>query len=467
MNTQQALYIYNSQMLDREPLRVVDFRQLGGTAGPAFPTCIAHTAAAADEFDLAVGLLTGEVVLLSLRAQLRAAASNTRPVHSMCLNVDGSSNASRCVSLAWLPGSAGTAFVAAHRDGAVLLYHKVVGSSSDTKLLARSSSQNALRPPITQLQAPGCGGGVNAAAVSPDGQLVAAACRDGVLRVYACPGGGLVAGFKSYYGGLQCCAWSPDGRYVAAGGEDDLVAVYGLAEHCVVAYCQGHTAWLSGLAFDPWMCHTDGEQQLKAAADGGGGAAAEAAGPAASGLSAFSCSSGSEDRVYRLASVGQDCQLALWDVVVTEEAVAAAQQASSANASPERDHRPGLPPSPSKLRGGGGGGRSSSRSSSPAKRGGGGALSMFRTRSGSAPDPGALPAALATGIIAPPLPRADWPLVTPAVQLRCHPEPLSGVAFTAAGLYTACHGSAVRHWQRPPLTPTAQVRRIDSLQGMA
>ena len=78
------------------------------------------------------------------------------------------------------------------------------------------------------------------------------------------------------------------------------------------------------------MCHTDGEQQLKAAADGGGGAAAEAAGPAASGLSAFSCSSGSEDRVYRLASVGQDCQLALWDVVVTEEAVAAAQQASSA-----------------------------------------------------------------------------------------------------------------------------------------
>lgn len=44
----------------QEPLRVVDFRQLGGTAGPAFPTCIAHTAAAADEFDLAVGLLTGE-----------------------------------------------------------------------------------------------------------------------------------------------------------------------------------------------------------------------------------------------------------------------------------------------------------------------------------------------------------------------------------------------------------------------
>ena len=38
---------------------------------------------------------------------------------------------------------------------------------------------------------------------------------------------------------------------------------------------------------------------------------------------------GERDRVYRLASMGQDCQLALWDIVVTEESVAAAQQASS------------------------------------------------------------------------------------------------------------------------------------------
>ncbi len=67
------------------------------------------------------------VVLLSLRAQLKALASNTRPASSLCLNVDGCTNASRCVALAWLPGSEGTAFVAAHRDGAVLLYHKARG----------------------------------------------------------------------------------------------------------------------------------------------------------------------------------------------------------------------------------------------------------------------------------------------------------------------------------------------------
>lgn len=216
------------------------------------------------------------MVLLSLRAQLRAPASSSRPVTTLSFNPDGSANASRCVSVAWLPGTDGTALVAAHRDGAVLLYHKVVGSSSEPRLLARSSSQAQLRPPATQLQAPGGGGGASAAAVSPDGQHVAVACRDGVLRVYSYPGGGLVAGFKvrprcrlaamraagcgwlmaiaqlaavllshhscwlltasyrrsppqqSYYGGLLCCCWSPDGRYVAAGGEDDLLAVYGL-----------------------------------------------------------------------------------------------------------------------------------------------------------------------------------------------------------------------------------------------
>ncbi|KAI3429553.1 hypothetical protein D9Q98_005641 [Chlorella vulgaris] len=468
---QHFLYITDARAINREPLRVVDLRQAGGGGVVAYPTCHAHTAESSDEFDVAVGLSTGEVVLLSLRAQLKAPASNTRPISSMCLNLDGcSGSAARCVSLDWVPGSAGTAFVAAHRDGTVLLYHKVVGSSSDTKLLARSSSSHALRPPVTQLQGPGGGGGgVSAAAVSPDGLHVAAACKDGVLRVYALPGGGLVGGCKSYYGGLLCCAWSPDGRYVAAGGEDDLLAVYGLQERCVVAYCQGHSSWVSGVAFDPWMCHSEGTEQ-------------EADGPeapqeqqqqqqrqqaAAADSGASGALQGTADRVYRLASVGQDCQLALWDIVVSEDLVAAAQQAS-ANNSPERE-RPGLPPSPGKRRlGGGGGGNGGSRSSSPLKRHGSGFASSFRSRAGggSGADPGALPAALQAGIIAPPLPRADWPLVTPVVQARVHPEPACSVVFSAAAMFTACHGSCVRRWARPLLTQASLMQRVDSLQSL-
>ena len=67
------------------------------------------------------------VVLLSLRAQLRAPPTSTRPITSLSFNPDGSSNASRCVALAWLPGTEGTALVVAHRNGAVLLYHKAGG----------------------------------------------------------------------------------------------------------------------------------------------------------------------------------------------------------------------------------------------------------------------------------------------------------------------------------------------------
>ncbi|KAI7838380.1 hypothetical protein COHA_007837 [Chlorella ohadii] len=505
-SAQNFLHICYPAALDREPLRFLDFRHLGGptAAGPVFPTCHAHTPVCRDEFDLAVGLSTGEVVLLSLRAQLRAPPTSTRPITSLSFNPDGSSNASRCVALAWLPGTEGTALVVAHRNGVVLLYHKVLGSSSEPRLLARTSSQQAMKPAVTQLQGPGAGGGVNAAAVAPDGLHIAVACKDGVLRVYALPSGGLVAGFKSYYGGLHCCAWSPDGRYVAAGGEDDLVAIYGLAERCVVAYCQGHHSWVSGLAFDPWApgwVHGDTpeqqqqpqppeqpvqqqseqqqqeqqeqpEPQQAEQAQQQGQQGQQAAGALAPG--------GERDRVYRLASMGQDCQLALWDIVVTEESVAAAQQASSVNNSPERE-RPGLP-LPHKRRG---------RSSSPSKRlahaqghSSSGAESsrgsgMFRTRSSAssasaatAADPGALPAALATGLISPPLPRADWQLVTPVAQGRVHPEPCSSLVYSPQALYTACHGACLRRWARPqpgqqpaPAGPAAVQRPTSSVRS--
>jgi hypothetical protein len=38
----------------------VDLRQAGGGGVVAYPTCHAHTAESSDEFDVAVGLSTGE-----------------------------------------------------------------------------------------------------------------------------------------------------------------------------------------------------------------------------------------------------------------------------------------------------------------------------------------------------------------------------------------------------------------------
>lgn len=54
----------------------------------------------------------------------------------------------------------------------------------------------------------------------------------------------------------------------------------------------------------------------------------------------------------------------------------------------------------------------------------------------------------------------------PTRACRAHPEPASALAFSAAALFTACHGTSARAWARPPLTPAAVVQRIDSLQSM-
>lgn len=59
----------------------------------------------------------------------------------------------------------------------------------------RTTTRLHCKPPPAPLPSHAAGG-VNAAAVAPDGLHIAVACKDGVLRVYALPSGGLVAGFK-------------------------------------------------------------------------------------------------------------------------------------------------------------------------------------------------------------------------------------------------------------------------------
>ena len=84
--------------------------------------------------------------------------------------------------------------------------------------------------------------------------------------------------FESYFGSLKCVAWSPDSRFVAVGGQDDLVTIYSPRESRLVARCQGHTGFVTCIAFDPTMR--------------------------------------SEGRGYRFGSVGEDGKLLLWDFSV-------------------------------------------------------------------------------------------------------------------------------------------------------
>lgn len=68
--------------------------------------------------------------------------------------------------------------------------------------------------------------------------------------------------------------WSPDGKYVVTGGQDDLVSIWSIDEGSLLARCQGHSSWVTGVAFDKWRC---------------------------------------DGRNYRFGSVGEDCLLLLWD----------------------------------------------------------------------------------------------------------------------------------------------------------
>ncbi len=75
--------------------------------------------------------------------------------------------------------------------------------------------------------------------------------------------------YQSYYGAALCCCWSPDAKYIGVGGEDDLVAMYCVADKQVVAWGEGHSSWVSRVAFDPWVKE---ESMLPADVAGGQGA---------------------------------------------------------------------------------------------------------------------------------------------------------------------------------------------------
>ncbi|SGY72562.1 BQ5605_C005g03182 [Microbotryum silenes-dioicae] len=118
-------------------------------------------------------------------------------------------------------------------------------------------------------------GGPAAFAFSPDLQLCATVGNDGCLRIINATEEKLLDTFASYFGALNCVSWSADGRFVVTGGQDDLCTIYAPLEQRLVARCQGHSSWVTGVAWDPWR---------------------------------------SDERTMRFASVGEDCKLVLWDL---------------------------------------------------------------------------------------------------------------------------------------------------------
>jgi len=113
-------------------------------------------------------------------------------------------------------------------------------------------------------------------AISPDLIHAAFTCEDGNLRLIDMVTERLLDTFQGYFGGLTCVCWSPDGRFLLTGGQDDLVTVWAPREGRIIARCQGHSSFVTGVSFDPWRWRP-------------------------------------EERSYRFASVGEDCKLIFWD----------------------------------------------------------------------------------------------------------------------------------------------------------
>lgn len=246
-----------------------------------------------------------------------------------------------------------------------------------------------------------------------DSALLAVCGRDGYLRILDFSKETPLIAFRSYFGALLCVSWSPDGRYVAAGGEDDLVSIWCPAEERIVARLEGHTSWVSSVAWDRRV---------------GGGASGR----------------------YRLASAGQDTKLLLWDFAVHmlhHRAPHARQSAHMVRLRSYAREPSTVPPAsgaPERRAGKLARLRASAHSATH------GSVSGVDTDgAGAGAGVGAVQLAI-TPVVVKALGRAEVPIVGPVVAHVAHAEPLTAVTFQDAGILTADSAGNVKLWSRPP-----------------
>ncbi|CAK5265091.1 unnamed protein product [Mycena citricolor] len=253
----------------------------------AYPTChdINLLSSTPDRLDVIIGFHTGDLVWLD-----PTVSRYTR------LNKQGSISSSPCSAVRWVPGSANL-FLVAHADGTIIVYDKgrEDGTFSPQEVVDWDPIDSIFItiPPWHPVSGtvPGAPKGEKVAknpvshwrvsrravvdfVFSPDVKYVAAISEDGCLRVIDALAEQLVDCYASYFGALTCVAWSPDGRFILTGGQDDLLTIFSPWEQRVIARCQGHSSFVSAVAFDELRC---------------------------------------DGRTYRFGSVGEDNKLILWD----------------------------------------------------------------------------------------------------------------------------------------------------------
>ncbi|KAF9118464.1 hypothetical protein BGW39_001160, partial [Mortierella sp. 14UC] len=228
-----------------EPLSHISFTK-------AFPTAhdVNILTRSCDHLDVIIGFSTGDIIWFNPLSNKYSR-----------LNKQAIIKDSAVTMIKWLPGSESQFMVAFH-DGSIVMMDK--DKDDGTFTTPTPPDENSKKP-------------INAFAFSPDLQHVAVVAADGELRIIDFRNERLIETFKSYFGAFSCVCWSPDGKYILTGGQDDLVTIWSFKDLRIVARCQGHQNYVTGVAFDSWRC---------------------------------------DERNYRFGSVGEDAKLLLWDFSV-------------------------------------------------------------------------------------------------------------------------------------------------------
>ncbi|KXS19735.1 WD40 repeat-like protein [Gonapodya prolifera JEL478] len=269
LNVGKTFLWVNYSCQPKDPLTCLYFKD-------SYPTCHDVNALTRDTLDVVIGFNTGDVLWYS--------AITGKYIR---LNRGGSIISAAVTCIKWMPGS-DTTFFAGYDDGTLIVYDKErddaekftpSGPGEDEwdksqmyahkwegkreKFLKHNpvAWYKISRKPITDI------------AFSPDCQHIAVVCLDGYLKIMEYHTERLVDSYKSYFGGFTCVNWSPDGKLIITGGHDDLVTIWQFRGR-ILARCQGHSSWVTRVAFDPYRC---------------------------------------TDRNYRFGSVGEDARLLLWD----------------------------------------------------------------------------------------------------------------------------------------------------------
>ncbi|KAJ3145715.1 hypothetical protein HDU89_006950 [Geranomyces variabilis] len=253
-----------------EALSYISFKE-------AIATCIDVNMLNNDNIEAVVGFNTGEILVYS-----PINGKQTR------FNKQGGMHKVAVTCIRWLPPRGQpddeSVFVAGFEDGSLIHFDKekekedsapqhtpVFPNQSPLFMVANKQGKGKTNP-VTWWKAGKKS--ITAIAISPDFTHLAVAGQDGYLRIVHYASETLVETFRSFYGGITCVDWSPDGKYLLTGSQDDNVTIWHFGHRGIVARCYAHSSWVSGVAFDPYLCTTSS---------------------------------------YRFASVGDDARLFLWE----------------------------------------------------------------------------------------------------------------------------------------------------------